>query len=58
MGVEVSKLCGGRAGVLKSEAGAESEKGDSAHLCHRPEVVGVIFSESDPVPKFLIGNFF
>jgi len=35
VGVEVSKFCGvgAGAGVSKPEAGAESEKGNSAHLC-------------------------
>jgi len=32
VGIDVSKFCGVGARVLKPEAGAESEKCDSAHL--------------------------
>jgi len=36
VGVEVSKFCGVGAEVLKPQAGAESEKGNSAHFCRVP----------------------
>jgi len=41
--VEASKFCGVGAGISKLEAGAEaeSEKGDSAHLCFQEDANGI-----------------